>query len=40
VREDGRLGGKGWKKRLYNGKEREKLLRTAWNRPILHISME
>jgi hypothetical protein len=41
VREDGRLvGGKGWKERVYNREEWKKLLRTARNRRILHMSME
>ena len=41
VREDGRLdGGKGWKKRVYDRKERKKLLRTARNRHILHTPMD
>jgi hypothetical protein len=41
VREDGRqVGGKGWKKRVYNRKEWKKLLRTASNCQILHMSME
>jgi len=38
VREDGRLdGGKGWKERVYDRKERKKLLRMARNRHILHM---
>jgi hypothetical protein len=41
VREDGRLvGGKGWKERVYNREEWKNLLRTAWNRRILHMPME
>ena len=41
AREDGRLvGGKGWKKRVYNREEWKKLLTTARNRPILHKPME
>jgi hypothetical protein len=41
VREDGRLvGRKGWKERVYNREEWRKLLRTARNRPILHMPME
>jgi len=41
VREDGRLiGGKGWKKRVYNREEWKKLLRTARNRHILHVPLE
>ena len=41
LREDGRLvGGKGWKKRLYDREEWKKLLRTARNHCILHMPME
>jgi len=41
VREDGRIvGGKGWKERVYNREEWKKLLRTARNCRILHMSME
>ena len=41
VREDGRpVGGKGWKERVYNKEEWKRLLRTARNRRILHMSME
>jgi hypothetical protein len=41
VREYGRLvGGKGWKKRVYNKEEWKKLLRTARNRCILHMPRE
>jgi hypothetical protein len=41
VREDGRpVGGKRWKGRVYNREEWRKLLRTARNRPILHMPME
>jgi hypothetical protein len=40
VREDGRLGGKGWKERVYNREEWKKRLRTARKRRILHIRME
>jgi ribosomal protein L19E len=41
VREDGRLvGGKGWKERVYNKEEWKKILRTARNLHILHMSME
>jgi len=41
VREDGRIvGGEGWEERVYNGKERKKLLRTARNRRILHMPTE
>jgi hypothetical protein len=39
VREDGRLGGKGWKERVYNREEWKKLLRTARNHRILHMTM-
>jgi uncharacterized protein YecE (DUF72 family) len=38
---DGRMvGGKGWKERIYNREEWNKLLRTAKNRSILHMPME
>jgi len=41
MREDGRLvGGKGWKEQVYNREEWKKLLRTAKERHILHMSME
>jgi len=41
VREDGRLvRGKVWKERVCNREEWKKLLRTARNRRILHMSME
>jgi hypothetical protein len=41
VREDGRIvGGEGWQEKVRNGEEWKKLLRTARNRQILHISME
>ena len=41
VREDGRLvSGKVWKERVYNREEWKKLLRTARNHHILHITME
>jgi hypothetical protein len=41
VRKDGRLvGGKVWKERLYNREEWKKLLRTARNRPTVHMLME
>jgi hypothetical protein len=41
VREAGRLvGGKGWKERVYNKEEWKKILRTARNLHILHMSME
>ena len=41
VREDGRLvGGKGWKKSIYNWEEWKKFLRMARNRHILHMPME
>jgi hypothetical protein len=40
-REDGRLVDEtGWKERVYNRKEWKKLLRTARNCHILHMSME
>jgi len=41
VREDGRIvGGEGWQEKLHNREEWKKLLRTAWNRRILHMPME
>ena len=41
VREEGKLvGGKGWKKRIYNREEWKKFLRSARNRHLLHMSME
>jgi hypothetical protein len=41
VREDGRIvGGNGRKEWVYNREEWKKLLRTARNRRVLHVSME
>ena len=41
VREDGRIiGGEGWQKKVYNIEEWNKLLRTARNCHILHMTME
>ena len=41
VREDGRtVGGEGWQERVHKREEWKKLLRTATNRRILHMSME
>jgi len=41
VREDGRLVcEKRWKKRVYNREEWKKILRTASNLHIMHMSME
>jgi hypothetical protein len=41
VREDGRIvGGEEWQEKVYNRAEWTKLLRTARNRRILHMSME
>jgi hypothetical protein len=41
VREDGRtVSGKGWQGKVYNRKERKKLLSMARNRRILHTPME
>jgi hypothetical protein len=41
VREDGRIvGGEEWQQRVYNRQEWKKLLITARNRHILHMSME
>jgi len=40
LREDGTLvGEKGWKERVYNREEWNKLLRMARNRHILHMPM-
>jgi len=41
VREDGRIvGGEGWQEKVHNREEWKNLLRTAWNRRILHVLME
>jgi hypothetical protein len=41
VRGDGRIvGGEVWQEKVYNREERKKLLRTARNRPILHMPMD
>jgi hypothetical protein len=41
VRKDGRIvGGEEWQEKLYDREEWKKLLRTARNRRILHMSME
>jgi hypothetical protein len=41
VSEDGRIvGGEKWQERIYNRKERKKLLRMTRNRRILHIPRE
>jgi hypothetical protein len=41
VREDGRtVGGEEWQEKVYNREAWKKLLRTARNRRILHMSME
>jgi hypothetical protein len=41
VKEDGRIvGGEGWHEKVYNREEWKKLLRTARNRHILHMSVE
>ena len=41
VRDDGRIvGAEGWQEKVYNKEEWMKLLRTARNRHILHMSME
>jgi hypothetical protein len=41
VTDGGRLvGGKGWKERIYNREEWQKLLRTARNCRILHMPVE
>ena len=40
VREDGIVGGEGWQEKVHNREEWKKLLGTARNRRILHMSME
>jgi hypothetical protein len=41
VREDGRIvGEEEWQEKVHNREEQKKLLRTARNRLILHMSME
>jgi hypothetical protein len=41
VRENGRIvGGEGWQEKVHNREEWKKLLRTARNCRILHMSME
>ena len=41
AREDGRIvGGEVWREKVHNREEWKKLLRTARNRHILHLSME
>jgi hypothetical protein len=41
VRENGRMdGGEEWQEKLYNREEWKKLLRSARNRRIQHMSME
>jgi len=41
LREDGKIvGGEGWQEKVHNREEWKKLLRTAWNRRILHMPME
>jgi hypothetical protein len=41
VREDGRIvSGEEWQEKVYNRRERKKLLRTARNRRILYMPME
>jgi hypothetical protein len=41
VREGGRMvGGEEWQEKVYDREECKKLLRTARNRPILHMPME
>ena len=34
------VGGEGWQEKVHNSEEWRKLLRTAMNRHILHMSME
>jgi hypothetical protein len=41
VSKDGRtVDGEGWQEKVYNRKERKKLLRMARNRRILHMAIE
>jgi hypothetical protein len=41
VREDERIvGGEGWQEKVYTREEWKKLLKTARNRHILHMSMD
>jgi hypothetical protein len=41
VREEGRIaGGEEWQEKVYNRDEWKKLLRTARNHHILHVSMQ
>jgi hypothetical protein len=41
VREDGRIVcGEGWQKKVHNREEWKKLLRTARNHQILHMTLE
>jgi len=41
LREDGRIvGGEGWQENVHNREEWSKLLRTARNRRIVHMTME
>jgi hypothetical protein len=41
MREEGRIvGGEGWQKQVCKREEWKKLLRTAWNRHILHMPLE
>jgi hypothetical protein len=41
VREGGRIvRGEGWQEEVHNRGEWKKLMRTAWNRRILHMPME
>jgi hypothetical protein len=41
VREDGKIvGGGGWQEKVHNRGERKKILRTARNCCILHMTME
>jgi len=41
VREDGRIdGGEGWQEKVHNREEWKKLLRTARNCRILHMTMK
>ena len=41
LREDGQIvGGEGWQEKVYNREEWKKLMRTARNRRILHVTTE
>jgi hypothetical protein len=40
VREDGRIVGEEWQKKVYNREELKRIIRTARNRHILHMPIE